>query len=397
MIAAARPLRSARKPGRDFYPIVARESSVICRMQGTALRVIIPGMLSWTEWVLGGRLPRYLWVAVVVLAILVAGFVGFNQSADAASYDPEELQFLEFINGYRGENGLEPLVLSDTLAVAAERHSDDMARYSFFAHITAASSYYAVGAEPWDRMEAEGYKYNTYKGENIAVGYQTAEEAFRAWQNSPSHNSAMLDGRYRVIGIARINDPGSVHGWYWTTDFGGTLDPSSHEPGESPKPEDGARESRNGSEETEKSLEDGPGIENGALDGRAVWEQETRDGAELIVDGHARLGDYDEGKDVLRQKIQVGEDARLSYDLRIETNEQRHPSDRLLVLLTDRDGEQLAVLERYSDGDAGDWRRETVDLSEFAGRTVYLDFSVETDPMLRTAFYLDRVSLEERR
>jgi hypothetical protein len=367
-------------------------------MQESALRVIIPGMLSWTERVLGGRLQRYLWVGIVALAVLAAGVVGFNRSADAASYDPEELQFLELINGYREENGLGPLLLSDTLAVAAEHHSQDMARYSFFAHNTAASSYYPAGAAPWDRMEAEGYDYNTYKGENIAVGYETAEEAFEAWRTSPSHNSAMLDGRYRVIGIARINDPGSVHGWYWTTDFGGTLDPSSHEPGESPKPGSRKGESPNGSEKTGSPPdEDGPDVENGEMDGKAVWEQEAKDGAQLIVDGHARFGDYDEGRDVLRQKIRVREDARLSYELRIETNEQSHPSDRLLVRLTNREGEPLEVLERYSDADAGGWRRETVDLSDFAGRTVYLTFSAETDPMLRTAFYLDRVSLEERR
>jgi uncharacterized protein YkwD len=361
-------------------------------MHGAALRVIIPGMLAWTYRALGEGLSRYVWVGIAALAILVAGFAGFNQSAHADSYDPEELQFFELINGYREENGLEPLVLSDTLAVAAEHHSQDMARYSFFAHNTAASSYYEAGDEPWDRMEKEGYRYNTYKGENIAVGYETAEEAFRAWRESPSHNSAMLDGRYRVIGIARINDPDSVHGWYWTTDFGGVLDPTSHEPGESPKPEGEAGAQESGS----ASVEDGPDVENGAFDGKAVWEQEAKDGAELIVEGRARLGDYDEGWDVLRQKIRVREDARLSYYLRVETNEHSHPSDRLLVHLTNRDGEKLAVLERHSDGDAGDWRRETVDLSEFAGRTVYVGFSVETDPMLRTAFYVDRVSLEER-
>jgi hypothetical protein len=54
------------------------------------------------------------------------------------------------------------------------------------------------------------------------------------------------------------------------------------------------------------------------------------------------------------------------------------------------------VLETYSDADAGGWRRETVDLSDFAGRTVYLGFLAETDPVLRSAFYLDKVSLEER-
>jgi hypothetical protein len=336
-------------------------------------------------------------MVTAVIAALVAGIAVFDQRANADSYDSEELQFLELINDYRQHNGLGSLALSDTLSVSAERHDQDMARYSFFAHNTADSSYYPVGSQPWDRMVAEGYDYNTYKGENIAVGYETAEQAFAAWRNSPSHNHAMLDGTYRVIGIARINDPDSVHGWYWTTDFGGVVDPSAHASGESPQPADTNKEpAPETTDGREDPVEDGPGVENGEMEGKAIWEQETEDGANLILDGHAHLGDYDNGTDDLRQKIRVGENAELSYDVRIETNEHRHPSDRLLVRLTDRDGEQLAVLERYTDGDAGGWRHETVDLSDFAGRPVYLSFFVETDPMLRTAFYVDRVSLEER-
>ena len=346
--------------------------------------VIISGMLERIEP--GARLLRYLCVAAAVLAALLAGITAFDQPANADSYDPEELQFLNLINDYRKEHGLRTLLLSDTLSVSSERHDQDMARYSFFAHDTADSSYYPVGSQPWDRMEVDGYDYNTYMGENIAVGYETAEQAFAAWRESPSHNHAMLDGKYRVIGIARINDPGSVHGWYWTTDFGGVEDPSSHAPGESPQPAD----------TNEEPDSDGPGVENGEMDDGEIWEQKTDNDADLIVDGHAYLGDHDDGTDELRQKIRVGEDAELSYDVRIQTNEHRHPSDRLLVRLTDLDGEQLAVLERYTDGDAGGWRHESVDLSDFAGRTVYLSFFVETDPVLRTTFYVDKVSLGER-
>jgi hypothetical protein len=40
----------------------------------------------------------------------------------------------------------------------------------------------------------------------------------------------MLDERYRVIGIARVYEPGGNHAWFWTTDFGGAIDPSSHGP-----------------------------------------------------------------------------------------------------------------------------------------------------------------------
>jgi uncharacterized protein YkwD len=339
-------------------------------------RVIIPGMSRWTEMVLGGRLLPRVWVVAAVLLALIAGSGTFDQSADASAYDPDELKFLQLINDYRQQNGLKPLLLSDTLEVSAVHHSRDMARYSFFAHITKASSYYPVGDQPWDRMAQEGYDYNTYKGENIAVGYETAEQVFTAWRNSPEHNHAMLDGRYREIGIARVYDPDSEHQWYWTTDFGAVRDPTT--------------QSKDG------QAEDGPDVENGDMDGKAVWKQEAKNGAELIADGHACLGDYDNGRDELSQKIQVGQNARLHYDVRIETSELRHPSDHLLVRLTNKEGEQLAVLHSYSDADAGGWRHEIADLSDFAGKTVYLSFLVRTDPMLRTAFYLDKVSLETR-
>src|ERR687896_1310575 len=139
-------------------------------MRGTVRPVIIPGMLPRTERVPGGRALRYALVIVAVLAALVVGVAGVDGRADAEAYDPEELQFLELINGYRADHGLRALVLSDTLAVAAEHPSQDMARYSFFAHSTVASSHYPAGSQPWDHMRAEGYDYNTPMAENIAVG-----------------------------------------------------------------------------------------------------------------------------------------------------------------------------------------------------------------------------------
>jgi uncharacterized protein YkwD len=327
---------------------------------------------------------RYLGAVVVVLAVLISGVVvvAGEQSASASEpYDTEEVQFLHLLNHYRQENGAGPLLLSDTLALSALHHSQDMAHYSFFSHSTAASSHYAVGAQPWDRMRAEGYDYNTLMAENIAVGCQTAERCFELWRNSPSHNAAMLDSRYQVIGIARVSVAGSVHGWYWTTDFGARVDPTSHAPGESSKEEDGS------------------GIENGQMSDTSVWQQKATDHAELILkrEGYARLGDYDNGRDDLRQKVRIKESTgELSYKIKIETTELGgEPSDYLVVRLLDEQGEQLAVLKRYTEEDAGGgWRRERIDLSGFGGRSVYLNFLVKTDELLTTAFYLDRVALQ---
>ncbi len=330
---------------------------------------------------------RYLWVVAAVLAVLVAGVATGEKSARATAYDSEELRFLQMINDYRKVNGVGPLLLSDTLSVASERHSHDMARYHFFAHITAGSSYYAVGSEPWDRMRAEGYDYNTFMGENIAVGYESAEAAFAAWRRSPSHNAAMLDARYRVIGIARIHPPGSR--WYWTTDFGATKDPTSHDPDENPQAGE--------KDQQEKPVEDGAGIENGEMNSDAVWRQRATDGADLIFDGNARLGDYDDGVDDISQKIRVGENAQLAYGVKISTEDASYPFDRLLVRLTDEEGRQIAVLRQYDAAEAGGWRRERIDLSRFAGRTLYLSFRIETDHAGLTAFYVDNVVLNENR
>ncbi len=336
-------------------------------------------------------MSRYaLWAVAAVLMVLIASDTGAGRRDAGASeglYDSEELRLLQLINQYREDNGAGPLLLSDTLSVASGRHSEDMAKGGFFAHNTITSSYYPAGSMPWDRMRAEGYDYNTLMGENIAVGCDSAERCFELWRNSPAHNAAMLDGSYRVVGIARLYVGGSVHGWYWTTDFGATVDPTSHAPGGSTS-----------AEEADVPLEDRRGIENGEMDSTEVWEQEAKDGAQLILEeeSYARLGDYDNGRDELWQKIRIGENSELSYSIKIETNEVRHPSDYLVVQLEDRQGDRLAIVKRYTDEDAGGgWRRESLDLSRFAGRTAYLSFLMETDELFSTTFYLDDVALED--
>lgn len=355
-------------------------------------------MQTRTLSALGKNRPRYRWVVVVVAAVLISVLAAGKSGTAATSYDSEELQFLGLINEYRQEHGMGALILSDTLAVAAERHSQDMGQYDFFAHNTEASSYYPAGSQPWDRMEAEGYDYNTIKGENLAIGTETAEEAFEAWRNSPAHNAAMLDGRYRVIGIARVYEPDGNHAWFWTTDFGGAVDPTSHAPGENPQPQDTQEEQQSAEStdpQTEKPPRDGAGIENGAMDGGAVWEQKARDGADLILDdGHARLGGYNDGFDGLRQRVRVGRNTGLVYDLKVETAESGESSDQMLVLVTNKDNEKLVVLKRYTAADSDGWDHEKLDLSRFAGRTVYVGFRVRTGPTLLTTFHLDNVVLE---
>jgi uncharacterized protein YkwD len=370
-----------------------------------AIHGIMPLMQTRTDRTIGSSMLRYRWVVIAVLAALLSG-VAFGASSEAAVYyDLEEEQFLQLINEYRQDNGVGPLTLSDTLSVASERHSEDMGKYNFFAHDTVKSSYYPALAEPWDRMKAEGYAYNTFKGENIAAGYETAEEVLQGWRNSPSHNHAMLDGNYNAIGIARVHIPGSKFGWYWTTDFGGVVEPTTGAPdaaalADDPQAQKAPEKPAEPTEEAKppEPVEDLAKIENGTMRSQAVWDQEAEDGADLILDdGYARLGGYNHGRDNLHQKIRVTKDSELlAYDIKIDAEELDDPSDRLVVRLTDEEGKQLVILKRYMAEDAGKWRRERLDVSRFAGRTVYVSFYVKTDPTLLTTFYLDDVILRDR-
>ena len=144
----------------------------------------------------------------------------FMPAADYCA-EPEELAFLKLINDYRAQNGVGPLVLSQTLGAASEHHSIDMATNNYFSHTLSDGT-------SWDQnMTAHGYTYSTYRGENIAAGYETAANTFTQWKNSPGHNANMLSSVFTAIGIGRAYNSTATYRWYWTTDFGGYADASA--------------------------------------------------------------------------------------------------------------------------------------------------------------------------
>ena len=152
---------------------------------------------------------------------------GPNCDADT-TIDPQEEALFNLINDYRADNGVDPLVFSDTLNQAAAWKSEHMADNDYFGHEDAG-----IGRDLFGRLVDCGYPANTSVTENIAAGHDTAAATFEPWRMSPAHNSTMLDPDKVAIGIARAFDAESEFGWYWTTDFGGVADGFT-----SPAPED---------------------------------------------------------------------------------------------------------------------------------------------------------------
>ncbi|MDX2043654.1 MAG: CAP domain-containing protein [Acidobacteriota bacterium] len=139
-------------------------------------------------------------------------------AAQTPTIDAEEQGVLKLINDYRAQNGLGALRVSVALTRAADWMSADMAAKNYFSHTDSS------GRDPFARMSAFGYSYNTYRGENIAAGYGDAARTFNLWRNSPSHNAAMLNPNFKVLGISRAYSASTTYKWYWTTNFGGFVD-----------------------------------------------------------------------------------------------------------------------------------------------------------------------------
>lgn len=153
-----------------------------------------------------------------IIPCLFLLFFSVTTLAQTPTLDAEEQAFLKLINDYRTANGLGTLQVSIAITNACDWMSADMAVKGYFSHTD------SLGRDPFTRMKAFGYTYNTWLGENIAAGYSDAVNTFNQWKNSPGHNENMLNPNYKVIGIGRIANLGAYYRYYWTTDFGGYVD-----------------------------------------------------------------------------------------------------------------------------------------------------------------------------
>lgn len=162
-----------------------------------------------------------MWVKIAIAFITVALVIGIAEIGDGKglcgadpSFDTEEQKFLVLINQYRSDNGLQRILPSESLSTASQWKATDMSLNNYLAHDDLSGRTFV------ERLRDCGYHYNTFLGENLAVGSSTAQGVFRQWQNSPGHNSIMLGENYRAIGIGH-------KGVRWVTDFGGVVETGS--------------------------------------------------------------------------------------------------------------------------------------------------------------------------
>jgi uncharacterized YkwD family protein len=116
-----------------------------------------------------------------------------------------ERRVVELVNEQRAAYGLSALTLSEQLCDGARLKSQDMKTSGYFSH---ESPTYGT---PFAMMQQLGISYRT-AGENIAMGYSTAEAVVNAWMNSEGHRANILNGTYTQIGVGEVDG-------YWTQWF----------------------------------------------------------------------------------------------------------------------------------------------------------------------------------
>jgi len=90
-------------------------------------------------------------------------------------------------NAERKKVGCGPVRVGVLLTLAAQRHSVDMAKYSYFSHTS------RDGRSPWQRIRAVGYYYGS--AENIAAGQTTAKSVVNACRQPSGRPSGGLWSR----------------------------------------------------------------------------------------------------------------------------------------------------------------------------------------------------------
>lgn len=107
----------------------------------------------------------------------------------------ESKRIVQLTNQIRQSNGLPNLTDNVNLSASAGQKVQDMLVNQYFAHIGPDQ----VGLIKW--LNNNNYQFSS-AGENLAMGFMTAEDVVNAWVKSPTHYANLVDPSYKEIGVA---------------------------------------------------------------------------------------------------------------------------------------------------------------------------------------------------
>lgn len=109
----------------------------------------------------------------------------------------EHDELFRLVNKTRVDHGLKPLKINDKLVRAASIHAKNMCNKNKMAHDLPGTDTPTLK----DRLSKAGLA-GRRVGENLASGYNTAEQVVKGWLGSPAHKNIMLNKDVTHTGIS---------------------------------------------------------------------------------------------------------------------------------------------------------------------------------------------------
>ncbi|MEZ4662662.1 MAG: hypothetical protein R2911_34370 [Caldilineaceae bacterium] len=144
-------------------------------------------------------------------------------------------------------------------------------------------------------------------------------------------------------------------------------------------------------------------VADSSLESGAGWTTQTN-GSYAIISNYAAhtgvkaayLAGADNAQDQLSTKLNIpaNQETLLSFHWMVESEEESGDYDGLSVIVADAAGNPLKTLLTLGNKDAQDfWQWSRLDMSEFGGQTVQLQFVAQADGTLPTDFLVDDVEV----
>jgi len=139
-------------------------------------------------------------VAVVAVGLFVNALLGQSAGVLGVQSNFSQQALLDASNLDRGDNKVANLNLNDQLATAAQTKAEDMVKQNYWDHVN------PEGKQPWSFIASAGYQYQA-AGENLAYGFDSADQVVNAWMNSPEHRANLLSSTYTDVGFGVAQSP----------------------------------------------------------------------------------------------------------------------------------------------------------------------------------------------
>lgn len=145
---------------------------------------------------------KILAIIAVVMGLIFWAVACKPQEAHAAELTPANIIML--MNRDRAAAHLPALKESKVLDRSAALKANDEVKHEYFAHTSPAG----LGLVHW--LKVARYKYQV-AGENLAIGFDQADDAETAFMASPTHRANILNRNYRDVGISVIGEYVVIH------------------------------------------------------------------------------------------------------------------------------------------------------------------------------------------